>query len=121
MNETNLENNISEKVKQNFVSAWLEGHGGTANNVHLLYGDDGLVLLIPEALYQAEMNLSRNSENGAELLDQYLHSLLSTVASELIPMLEKNTDRTIAEVIPLVDLRAGWAIAFYRFKPSIHS
>ena len=116
MDRIHLENGISEKIKQTIVSAWQEGHGGTAEKAHLLHSNDGVVLLIPEALYQAEMTLSRNSGAGENVLDQYLRTLLHAVASEFVPMLEKNTNRTIDKVIPLVDLQAGWAIAFYRFK-----
>jgi hypothetical protein len=116
MNMTYFGNEISEKIKQNIVSAWQEGHGGTAEKAHLLHSNDGVVLLIPEALYQAEMTLSRNSGTGGNVLDQYLRTLLHTVASDFVPMLEKNTNQTIDKVIPLVDLHAGWAIAFYRFK-----
>lgn len=116
MNMTYFENEISEKIKQNIVSAWQEGHGGTAEKAHLLHSNDGVVLLIPEALYQAEMTLSRNPGAGGNVLDQYLRTLLHTVASDFVPMLEKNTNQTIDQVIPLVDLHAGWAIAFYRFK-----
>ena len=113
---SHFENEISEKVKQNFLTAWQEGHGGHANEVHLLHSDEGFVLLIPEALYQAETNLSRTSEAGGEVLDQYIRSLLHTVASEFVPMIEKKTNQSIEEIIPLVDIRAGWAIAFYQFK-----
>ena len=116
MRNLNFEDAISKKIKQDIVSAWQEGHGGTADNAHLFYGDEGLVLLIPKALYQAEVDLYRNSAGGGRVLNQYLRTLLHTVASEMIPMLEENTNQTIDEVIPLVDLRAGWAIAFYRFQ-----
>ena len=116
MKMSQFEDGISEKVKQNILSAWQEGHGGHAKEVHLLHSKDGLVLLIPEALYQAETDLSRNSEAGGEVLNQYVRTLLYTVASDFVPMLEKNTNQSIEEVIPLVDIRAGWAIAFYRFK-----
>lgn len=115
MQGTNFEDAISEKIKKDIVSAWQEGHGGTADQAYLFQNDEGLVLLIPKALYQAEVELYSNSTGGGRVLNQYLRTLLHTVASELVPMLEENTNQTIDEVIPLVDLRAGWAIAFYRF------
>lgn len=116
MQETNFEDALSDKIRHDIVSAWQEGHGGSADQAHLFQGEEGLVLLIPKALYQAELDLYSNSAGGGRVLNQYLRTLLHTVASDFIPMLEKNTKQTIEEVIPLIDLRAGWAIAFYRFE-----
>ena len=58
---TNLENSVSDKVKQDILAAWKEGHGGSADRVHLLEGEEGLVLMIPKALYQAELDLHRTA------------------------------------------------------------
>jgi hypothetical protein len=112
---TNLENSVSDKVKQDILTAWKEGHGGSAESVHLFQGDEGLVLLIPKALYQAELDLHRTATGGGKVLNQYLRTLLHTVASEFIPMVEEITGQKIDDVVPLIDLRAGWALAFYRF------
>ena len=116
MSISNIEAGISEKIKQEIISAWREGHGGTADKVHMFQSDEGMVLLIPGAFYQAEINLYNNSAEGDKVLNQYLSTLLHSVASGLVPMLEENTKQTIGEVIPLVDLFAGWAIAFYRYE-----
>jgi hypothetical protein len=112
---TNIENSVSDKVKQDILAAWKEGHGGSAERVHLLHGEEGLVLLIPKALYQAELDLHRTATGGGKVLNQYLRTLLHTVASEFIPMVEEITGHDIDDVVPLIDLRAGWALAFYRF------
>lgn len=116
MHMMNFEDALSDKIKQDILSAWHEGHGGSAEQALLFQGKEGVVLLIPKALYQAEMDLYSNSAGGGRVLNQYLRTLLHTVASDFIPMLEENTQQTINEVIPLVDLRAGYAIAYYRFK-----
>lgn len=116
MQAANFENALFDKIKLDILSAWQEGHGGSADQAHLFQGEEGVVLLIPKALYQAEADLYSNSASGGRVLNQYLRILLHTVASDFIPMLEKNTKQTIDEVVPLVDLRAGWAIAFYRYK-----
>lgn len=112
---TNAEYTVSEKIKQDILAAWKEGHGGSADKVHLLHGEDGLVLLIPKALYQAELDLHRTATGGGKVLNQYLRTLLHTVASEFIPIVEEITEKKIENVIPLIDLRAGWAMAFYQF------
>jgi hypothetical protein len=112
---TNIENSVSDKVKQDILAAWKEGHGGSAERVHLLQGEEGLVLLIPKALYQAELDLHRTATGGGKVLNQYLRTLLHTVASEFIPMVEEITEQKIDDIVPLIDLRAGWALAFYRF------
>ena len=65
------------------LNAWQEGHGGSAETAHIFQGHDGIVLMIPKALYQAELNLLRSYSNGASLLDRYLRSILETVADEI--------------------------------------
>lgn len=107
---------VSEKIKHDILAAWHEGHGGSAEQVHLFQGEEGLVLLIPKALYQAELDLHRTSTGGGRVLNQYLRTLLHTVASDFFPMVEEITERKIDDVVPLIDLRAGYAIAFYRFQ-----
>jgi hypothetical protein len=107
--------NTKEKIKQEILAAWKEGHGGSAEKVHLLQGEDGLVLLIPKALYQAELDLHRTATGGGKVLNQYLRTLLHTVASDFIPMVEEITGNEVDNVVPLIDLRAGWALAFYQF------
>lgn len=116
MEKSNLEVERTQRIKQDILTAWQEGHGGSAENVHLYQGEEGLVLLIPKALYQAELELNRTSTGGGRVLNQYLRTLLHTVASDFIPMIEEIAGKTIGEVVPLIDLRAGWAIALYRFK-----
>lgn len=107
--------NTKEKIKQEILAAWKEGHGGSAEKVHLLQGEDGLVLLIPKALYQAELDLHRTATGGGKVLNQYLRTLLHTVASDFIPMVEEITGNEVDNLVPLIDLRAGWALAFYQF------
>jgi hypothetical protein len=115
MEKSNLETERTQKIKQDILTAWQEGHGGSAEQVHLYQGEEGLVLLIPKALYQAELELNRTSTGGGRVLNQYLRTLLHTVASDFIPMMEEIAGKSIREVVPLIDLRAGWAIALYRF------
>jgi len=114
MSARKIEPSTSERIKQEILSAWKEGHGGHSERVFLTKGEDGLVLLIPKALYQAELDLHRTATGGGKVLNQYLRTLLHSVASEFIPMIEENVKQKIDDVIPLIDLRAGWAIIFYR-------
>ncbi|MEJ2510429.1 MAG: hypothetical protein P8Y72_02415 [Anaerolineales bacterium] len=116
MKSTDLETSFSEKIKAGILTAWQEGHGGHAEKAHLLQGDDGIALLIPEALYQAEIELSRDTIRGSHLLEEYLRTLVDSISSELIPLIENFAGQEVAEIIPLIDIRAGWMIAFYRFK-----
>jgi hypothetical protein len=109
-------NSQHEKISEVIRNAWQEGHGGSVERAYIFQGEDGLVLMIPKALYQAELNLLRVYSSGASLLYRYLRSLLETVASDLSMEIEAITEKTISEVIPLVDLNAGWAIIFYRLK-----
>lgn len=114
----NIEATLSEKIKTHILAAWQEGHGGSADQVHLLQGEDGLALLMPKALYQAEIDLFRNTTGGTRVVNQYLRTLLDTISSEHVPLIEEFTQQTVEEIVPLIDLRAGWIIAFYRFKKS---
>ena len=116
MEKINPETRLTGKITQDILTAWQEGHGGSAEQVHLFQGEEGFVLLIPKALYQAELELNRTSTGGGRVLNQYLRTLLHTVASDFIPMIEEIAGETISEVVPLIDLRAGWAIALYLFK-----
>ncbi len=64
MELTKSEEAMSNKISQEILKAWKVGHGGNAEKVHLFQGEDGLVILIPQALYQAELNLYSNSPGG---------------------------------------------------------
>jgi hypothetical protein len=107
-----------DQITTAILSAWHEGHGGSADQAYVFQGDEGIVLMIPKALYQAELNLLRYYSSGSKLLDRYLRSLLETVAIEVSLEIEECLDQKIDQAIPLVDMSAGWAIIFYRFKNS---
>jgi hypothetical protein len=113
---TNTETTLSKKIMQGILKAWQEGHGGSAEEVHLFQGEEGLVILIPQAMYQAELDLYSNSAGGGRVLNKYIRTLLHTVASDFVPLAEKITGKEMDDVIPLVDLKAGWAMAFYQIK-----
>jgi hypothetical protein len=107
---------LPETINQQILKAWQDGHGGDAEQVHSFHGKDGMVLLIPKALYKAELDLHRNAQGGSRVLNQYLRTLLERVASDFIPLVEEDTNQIIEDVIPLIDIRSGWAIVFYRYK-----
>jgi hypothetical protein len=117
----NIEKNMPEKLKRRVIDAWQTGHGGQADQVHLLMGEDGLALMIPKALYQAEIDLSRGTTHSTKLLNQYLRTLVDTVSADLLPMVEEFAQQDVEEIVPLVDLRAGWIIAFFRFHKADES
>ena len=110
------EGTLSEKIKQEILNAWKEGHGGNAEEVHLFQGEKGLVVLIPQALYQAELDLYSNSPNGGRVLNKYLRTLLITVATDFLPIAEEITGESMDDVVPLIDQKAGWAMAYFRIK-----
>lgn len=116
MEHMKIDSEVVERIKNSILTAWKEGHGGGATQVHLFEGDEGIVLMIPKALYQAELDLHSNKAGGGKVLNQYLRTLLQTVAADFISMVEETTNRKVGEVIPLFDLRAGWAIIFYQYQ-----
>jgi hypothetical protein len=116
MEKKNVKENQSSKIMKEILRAWQEGHGGSAEEVHLFQGESGLVLLIPQALYQAELDLYSKSANGGRVLNKYLRTLLHTVALDFIPLAEEITGKNMDDVIPLIDLKAGWAMAFFQNK-----
>ncbi len=116
MEQKTVKTGLAEEIKQAILDAWQEGHGGTPKQVHLMQNDDGLALLIPEALYQAEIELSRNPAGGTRVLTEYLRTLVSTVSGQLVPQIEKFSGQKVAEIVPLIDLRAGWIISIFRYK-----
>ena len=118
MNSQNTDVSLTSRIKQQILEAWQNGHGGSADQVHLLEGEDGLALIIPKALYQPEMDLVKRESSGGSgrVLNQYLRTLLKTVATDFTPTIEEIGGQKVQEVVPLIDLRAGWAIAFYRFE-----
>lgn len=116
MKLTEIENSFSEKIKAGILTAWQEGHGGQAEQAHLLQGNDGMVLLIPKALYQAELELSKKLIRGSRVLEEYLRTLGYNISAEQVPLIESYTQQEVNEIIPLIDLQAGWLIVFYQFK-----
>ena len=116
MHMTRSETALFARIKQEILKAWQEGHGGSAEEVHLFQGEDGLIVLVPQALYQAELDLYSNSSGGGRVLNKYLRTLLYTVTSEFLPLAAEITGKPMDEVVPLIDLKAGWAIAYFRTK-----
>lgn len=116
MEQNTVKSGLAEEIKRTILTAWQEGHGGSPKQVHLMQSDDSLALLIPEALYQAEIELSRNPAGGTRVLTQYLRTLVSTVSDQMVPLIEKFSGQQVAEIVPLIDLRAGWIISLFRYK-----
>ena len=116
MQTTNSQTALSSKIMQEILAAWKEGHGGSADKVHLFQGEEGLVILIPQALYQAELDLYSNSTGGGRVLNKYIRALLHTVASDFMPLAEEIAGKEMEDVIPLIDLKAGFAMVFYQTK-----
>jgi hypothetical protein len=106
---------LTEKLSEIVLDAWQTGHGGNPEEVHLVTSDDSLALMIPKAMYQAEIVLFKNTVTNTRVLDQYLRSLLETIAEDLKPLIEEYSAKTVQQIVPLIDLKAGWIIAFYRF------
>lgn len=107
--------NFSKKLSQRFLEAWQAGHGGNPDEVHILMGDNSIALAIPRAMVQAEKVLFNNTTN-TRVLDQYLRSVLEMIAEDMSSTIEDYSGREVMQVIPLIDLKAGWITAFYRFK-----
>jgi len=106
---------FSKELSQRFLDAWQAGHGGNPDEVHILRGDNSIALAIPRAMVQAEKVLFNNTTN-TRMLDQYLRSVLEMIADDLSSTIEDYYGREIMQVIPLIDLKAGWIAAFYQFN-----
>jgi len=111
----NQEQVLLEKIKMKILADWRESHGGEAEKAILLDGEDGVALMITDAFYQAEIELSHNPVSSTAILSEYLHTLLESVSEELLPAIEEFCGRRIREIVPLIDVRAGWVIAFFSF------
>lgn len=111
-----IETTMAERIKGNLLQAWQAGHGGDPEKAHMLQSEEGLALMIPKGLLQAELDISRQAGAGTRVIHNYVRELLHLVSSDLIELVEEFSQRRVDEVVPLVDLRAGWVIAFFRFK-----
>lgn len=115
MNVKTIKNQREHKLRERVLEAWKTGHGGTAEQVHLLTDQNNLALIIPKAMYKAEIVLFKNSTHSTQILDQYLRSLLETISDELQSEIEGYMGKEIKEMVPLIDLKAGYITAFYHF------
>lgn len=106
---------FTKELSQRFLEAWQAGHGGNPDEVHILMGDNSIALAIPRAMVKAETVLFNNTTN-TRVLDQYIRSVLEMIAEDLSSTIEDYFGREVMQVIPLIDLKAGWITAFYRFK-----
>jgi len=109
-----------DEIKNFLLDAWQTGHGGDPEHIHFLQGENLISLMIPRAFYQAEKKLfnSSNATSSTRILNQYIRTLLETVADEAIPLIEKYSNRPVTNVIPLIDLEAGWITALYQLGTS---
>ena len=108
-------NLTEEELKERVIAAWQAGHGGSAEEVYLLSAENSIAVIIPKAMYQAEIVLFKNTTNSTKILDQYLRSMLEIISDELEPDIEAYAGRPIMEMIPLIDLKAGYITALYTF------
>jgi hypothetical protein len=117
MSENTIHKSISKKLGQLFLEAWQASHGGNPDEIHTLMGDNSIAFIVSKAMVQAEIALYQKTTN--RVLDQYLRSVLEMIAEDLIAPIEDYSGRQIQQVIPLIDLKAGWITAFYRFKDQV--
>ena len=110
----------TDEIKRFLLDAWQTGHGGDPEHIHFLQGENLISLMIPRAFYQAEKKLfnSANATSSTRILNQYIRTLLETVADEAVPLIEKYSRRRVANVIPLIDLEAGWITALFNLEPA---
>lgn len=118
MTQNTITKRFSEELSQRVREAWQVGHGGNPEEVHILIGENSIALAIPKAMVQAETVLFNNTTN-TRVLDQYLRSVLEMIAEDLSSTIEDYSGREVKQVIPLIDLKAGWITAFYRFKDQV--
>jgi hypothetical protein len=118
MTQKTNKDNVEITLKQRILSAWKSGHGGSPDTVHLLTGKESLAVIIPKALYQAEIELFKNAPGSSKILDQYLRSLLDTISDDLQGDIEGITGRRIRQITPIVDLKSGYITALFSFRPT---
>jgi uncharacterized protein YbcI len=106
---------LSDELRNRVRDAWQTGHGGSPEDVHILVSDSSIALILPKAMVQAEIVLLNNT-SSTRILDQYVRSMLEMIAEDLSPLIEDYSGREIKEIVPLIDLKAGWMTAFYKFK-----
>jgi hypothetical protein len=111
----NTTKTLSVKLKDRVLEAWQVGHGGNPDEVHILVSENSIALILPKAMVQAEIVLFNNTSN-IKALDKYVRSMLEMIAEDLSPFVEDYSGREIEEIVPLIDLKAGWITAFYKFK-----
>ena len=70
--------------------------------------------MIPRALYQAELELYSNSPGGGRVLNQYIRTILDIIVADFVPKVENIIGVEVKQVIPLIDMDAGWAMAFFK-------
>ena len=109
---------FSKMLSQRFLEAWQTDHGGNPDEAHILISEKSIALTIPGAMVKAETALFNRSSN-TRMLDQYLRSVLEMVAEDLRSLIEDYFGREIKQITPLIDLKAGWITAFYRFSSKI--
>ena len=115
MTTRTIEKLTEQQLRERVIQAWQAGHGGSAEEVYLLRGEDSLALIIPKAMYQAEIVLFKNTTNNTKILDQYLRSILEIISDEIQSDIEAYAGKRIQEMTPLIDLKAGYISALYRF------
>lgn len=115
MNINTTNTNFSKELSQRFLEAWKVGHGGDPDEVHVLVGDNSIALTIPRAMVKAETVLFNHTTN-TRVLGQYLRGVLEMIAEDMSSIVEDFSGREVKQIIPLIDLKAGWITAFYRFK-----
>ena len=115
MSVKTIKKKSKQELKDRVIQAWLDGQVGSADEVLVLSGENSLAVIIPKTMYQAEIVHFKNTTNSTNILDQYLRSLLEIISDELQEDIEGYAGQEIKDMVPLIDLKAGYITTLYLF------
>ena len=107
-----------QDLQQTFASGWEVDHGINAGTSQVLFGEDCMAVIIPQALNQAEIELFRSSGDH-RVFENYIENLVGIIFSEQKAYIEERLKTKVIDILPLIDQRMGWITAFYQFENKI--
>ena len=100
-------------VCKDILAAWRQAHGTSDGNAHAMVGPEGIVVFIEEAFCKAELRLAAQQQ-GEQLLNRYIHSLLTEMCREQVQQVETAVQRQVISTGVSTDLEAGWVMCVFK-------
>lgn len=106
---------VQVAFEQYVLQGWHEAHGVDGGRVCASWGEDRVVVMIEDVLFEAERLLTQ-SEQGKVVLEEYVRGLMGVVIEERAQRLSELLGREIVSASVSVHMVEQWVMFIFRLE-----